>query len=305
MDNFGLILHWGLYSVPCFDDIKSARRRKLQNGSEWYLRRLQEDGKYRPISGWKETQEFNDGKNYEDFANDFFQVEDPKEVMDSWMKLANDVGASYVILTAQHHDGFCLWKDHSVDLVQLFKNSATAHNLRFGIYYSWFTFAKSCTIKYMREKVIPDIEDLKKYEPDIWFFDGDWEIKTQSAAKIVDSLCEELSGEINDRIGHKNLREDPNYLGFSTYRTYGDREIPKTEPNVPWESIQTIGISWGRNTQQEKQDYKSGEDLLAIYNEIVSKGGRLLLNLGPDKDGKLDKLEIKALKNFSKLRQEA
>src|SRR5690348_10575860 len=38
--NFGVMIHWGLYSVPAFDSVVSARRRHIQNGSEWYAKRL-------------------------------------------------------------------------------------------------------------------------------------------------------------------------------------------------------------------------------------------------------------------------
>ena len=62
---FGVIFHWGLYSVPAYDDTKSCKKRSIQNGSEWYLRRLRETGTFRPISGWKETQEFHKA-NYGD-----------------------------------------------------------------------------------------------------------------------------------------------------------------------------------------------------------------------------------------------
>ena len=41
---FGLIFHWGLYSVPAFDCVLSAKRRRTQNGSEWYLRRPDGEG---------------------------------------------------------------------------------------------------------------------------------------------------------------------------------------------------------------------------------------------------------------------
>jgi hypothetical protein len=49
-DVYGFIFHVGLYSFYAYDDISSARRRKLKNGSEWYLERLQ-NIKFRPPSG--------------------------------------------------------------------------------------------------------------------------------------------------------------------------------------------------------------------------------------------------------------
>jgi hypothetical protein len=75
MVEIGVIFHFGLYSVPGFiHDMK-----KPGNGSEWYLKRLLEDGKFRPISGYKKTQEFhseNYGANsYRDFKK-YINVEE-------------------------------------------------------------------------------------------------------------------------------------------------------------------------------------------------------------------------------------
>ena len=73
--SFGIIFHWGVYSVPAYDDPTSAARRKIQNGSEWYAKRLSETGAFRPVTGWKETQEHHKklygAASYEDFASKF------------------------------------------------------------------------------------------------------------------------------------------------------------------------------------------------------------------------------------------
>jgi alpha-L-fucosidase-like protein len=56
----GLIFHWGLYSVPAYDDFRSANRRKMKNGSEWYLARLNvKKGDFHPPSGWEDTQTYH------------------------------------------------------------------------------------------------------------------------------------------------------------------------------------------------------------------------------------------------------
>src|SRR5258706_14213302 len=110
-NNIDMIFHWGIYSVPAYDDITSAKGRKIQNGSEWYQKRLLEDGKSYPVSGYEETQkyhfeQFSNNKKYEDFADDFkAENYDP----DIWMKLAKNIGCTSVILTSKHHDGYCLW----------------------------------------------------------------------------------------------------------------------------------------------------------------------------------------------------
>lgn len=59
MEDLGIIVHYGLYSIYAYDDITSAKRRKIQNGSEWYYPRLLETGSFRPISGHVETQNYH------------------------------------------------------------------------------------------------------------------------------------------------------------------------------------------------------------------------------------------------------
>lgn len=308
---FGFIFHWGLYSVAGFDDVKSAKRRKTQNGSEWYLKRLKETGSYRPISGWKETQEFHkkyfQGLEYEQFQDIFLPNEwNP----DTWMEFAKESGASYVILTTRHHDGYTLWptrttKYHSsIDLVGKFFESARKYELKVGVYYSWIEFEKSFTKEYIKNVVSVQIEELIRYQPDIWWFDGHWGIKSKYAKEYVQSVCKHLKElnsqvEINDRV----IRyENPNELGCSTYRVYEDRCIPSEKPKVPWEHINTIGLSWGRNFQQTELDYKTGKELFELYETVNRYDGNFLLNLGPDKDGKLDPMEVRRIREFVMLK---
>jgi alpha-L-fucosidase len=159
--SFGVIFHFGLYVIPAYDDLKSAKKRKIQNGSEWYLGRLLEKNTFLPISGYEQTQAFHKtnygDKLYSDFALEFLTDKEKDFDPDSWMKCVKEAGASYVILTAKHHDGYCLWKTKTaplynsadvgckIDILQKFKESAANHGLKFGIYYSWFEFSKSFT----------------------------------------------------------------------------------------------------------------------------------------------------------------
>lgn len=105
----GLIFHLGLYSVYAYDDIESAKRRKIKNGSEWYFKRLLvKEGDYRPVSGWQSTQKFH-LENYN--SQDYFEAEREFKLdkldLDSWMELAVSINCTYVIITAKHHENFC------------------------------------------------------------------------------------------------------------------------------------------------------------------------------------------------------
>jgi alpha-L-fucosidase len=285
----GIIFHWGLYSVGGYDSVSSARRRRMQNGSEWYLKRLTEKGDYRPISGWKETQKyhkenFGDDDYYTAFTP-VFEKESKKCDFKEWMEVAKNYGASYVIITSKHHDGYCLWKGKK-DLILDFCNTARLYNLKVGIYYSWSEFGKSITIKYLNEVIKPQMEELKKYKPDIWWFDGHWDIKTKIAKDTINNIVKSLKGEINDRIPDKSL---------ATFYNHEDRYLPEEKLDYEWESIQTIGLSWGYNRDQKKSDYKTHKDIVKLEKKVSKLGGRFLINLGPRPDGSLVKEEVNAL----------
>eukprot|EP01118_Nematostelium_gracile_P015946 TRINITY_DN6500_c0_g1_i1.p1 TRINITY_DN6500_c0_g1~~TRINITY_DN6500_c0_g1_i1.p1 ORF type:complete len:366 (-),score=71.39 TRINITY_DN6500_c0_g1_i1:19-1116(-) len=322
-DEFGIIFHWGIYSVPAYDHSKSAKHRKVQNGSEWYMKRLNDTSTYRPTSGHLQTKKFHEenygDRKYETFADDFTAEKwDP----DEWMQLCKSIGATYVILTSKHHDGFCLFPTTTTsfnstergperDLLAEFLSSARKFDLKVGIYYSWLQFDRTMTKAYMKDFVTPQIDELIKHKPDIFWFDGDWTCATNIANDTIVETVKKIRRKlpniiINDRLGGSrelkdNRLKDTNFLGNADYRVYDDRAIPKETPKVPWEHINTIGYSWGRNRYTSADDYKSGEDLFKLYKQVRQKKGKFLLNLGPDYDGTLDPNEVKSLICFSEL----
>ena len=118
--------------------------------------------------------------------------------------------------------------------------------------------------------------------------------------------------EINDRIADWSLKSDPNKLGLATYRVYADRSFPpendeddegKSKGKIKplFEHINTIGLSWGRNKQQEPKHYKSAQDLIHISDKVRTKHGRFLLNFGPDADGALDEMECLVVEEMAKI----
>lgn len=247
----GFIFHWGPYCVPAFDI--SSTTRKIQNGSEWYLRRLMDSklpDPYRPISGYKETGKYHEkyykGKTYDDFRNKFSKIK--VDVFDDWCKIVKKLGGTYIILTAKHHDGFCLWPTKYTNggcskqnLVKDFIDAGRKHNLKVGLYYSWMEFENKITINYLDTIVKPQIDELRKYKPDIWWFDGSWDCKTKYSIKFMTDVCTKLKKKnvlINDRCGKDN----------GTYLVVKDRYIPDSKDDVKgkvWEHINTIGDSWG------------------------------------------------------------
>lgn len=86
---FGIFIHWGLYSVPA-------------QGSEWYPRHM-----YNGLAKWHEEHFGRQDKfGYKDFIP-MFKAEN--YVPANWAALFKDAGAKYVIMTAEHHDGFAMY----------------------------------------------------------------------------------------------------------------------------------------------------------------------------------------------------
>jgi alpha-L-fucosidase len=298
-NQIGIIFHWGLYSVTAFDDIKSVRRRKMKNGSEWYYKRLYENSDYRPISGHKETKKYHEenfnNSDYYSLKKEFDENTRTFDFDSIFSKLVNNK-INYVILTAKHHDGFCLWNTETtfnkseIDLVDNFFKAAEKYNIKVGLYYSWFEFGKSMTINFINKVVIPQINELKKYKPFYWWFDGDWEIKTKYAHNTIKNIVDDLRKDslVNSRIGNNEY----------DIRIFGDRIYPEYIPDYKWEYIFTIGHSWGYNKEQEKCDYKDGTEIKKLYDIVIEKNGDFLINFGPKINGILDENELNSYKEF-------
>lgn len=327
----GAIVHWGPWAVPSFDSVASAKARRIQNGSEWYLQRLlTKPTAARPCSGWRETQayhekQYGEGTTYADLAKTFLttSVARLQSWPDEWLSLFKVAGASYAILTAKHHDGFCMWPTKtarpaisdgggpSADLVGAFKAAAVKHGLKFGLYYSWGEFNRGCTRDYVEKAMKPQVRELvDTYEPDLFWFDGDWMCATKSSQRAMEDCCALIRRKLphcllNDRVGHMaDRRADANHRPpHVSYRVYDDRAIPATRPTVPWEHVNTIGYSWGLNRQQSAADYKTPEQLLDLHRRVTNLGGRFLINVGPDADGALCPVEAETLRRLGELRR--
>lgn len=300
LKQISFIFHIGLYSFFGYDDIKSARRRKTQNGSEWILERLQQRS-YRPVSGSESAQKhfLKYGVGYNYFSAPFSVN---REKIAEWMDICVKCRATSVIITSRHHDGFCLWnttkteKKTREDIVLIFKEEAEKRKLIFGIYYSWFEFLEPMTIDYFDKICIPQINELLRYSPKIIWFDGDWKIKSKTLIEYIRNMTVYLRGNgilINDRICETNKDVASFYCG-------SDRFLP-SQPISNWQHINTIGLSWGYNKEQEEVDYKSGRQLFELFRNVVSLGGNFLLNIGPKHDGELDPRELRSLNEFSEL----
>ncbi len=96
------------------------------------------------------------------------------------------------------------------------------------------------------------------------------------------------------------LTSNPGAIINSRLQGYGDYATP--EQGLPvskpadryWELCMTINDSWGY--QQNDREFKTPEQIIKIFSECISKGGNMLLDIGPKADGTIPSEEIDVLK---------
>ncbi len=289
---FGIFIHWGVYAVPAWGP--------KDRYSEWYWY----DMENKDSQTWQfHVDTYGEDFQYQSFASmwktDMF---DP----DHWADIFDRSGAKYVVLTSKHHEGFALWPSaeswnwNSVDigphrdlcgeLIEAVRN----RGLRMGFYYSlyeWFhPLYRSDIGRYVDQHMLPQLKDLvERYEPDIVWPDGEWEhpSSTWRSEEFLAWLFNESSAPedvvINDRWGSETRNI---HGGFATPE-YGHIPEGKLIEENRWEECQGMGMSFGYNRNEHIDDYRSATELVHLLVDTVSRGGNLLLDIGPKADGRI------------------
>lgn len=283
---FGLFLHFGLYSVEGISP-------------SWSMKHMaSEDDVDTKAFGWSVAE-------YEALAPRFTAEHyDP----DKWAERAVEAGMKYAVLGTKHHDGFCLWgtktKDfNSVnigperDLVGPYVEACRKAGLRVGLYFSLIDWSDEdfCAMPASRRFSSPKFKH--RFDPDGWnrflkrvftqveelltrygkidllFFDvPGWAGERWCAEELKMLLLDLQPGIIcNDRL--------PNMGDYST----PEQQIPLEPRDDLWETCMTMNHEWGWSPIEST--YKSPGQLLRYLVDIRSKGGNLLLNVGPKADG--------------------
>jgi len=306
---FGIFIHWGLYSVPSWATNSNADGFG-SNYAEWYWERLNN----KKLKIHKEFTDFHEktyGPNfkYQDFAPKFTcELFNP----DHWAKIFKDAGAKYIVLTSKHHDGFALWPSRESwnwnavdagphrDLAGDLSASVKKEGLHMGFYYSlyeWYNpLYKQDVKKYVDQHMLPQLKDLvTRYNPELIWPDGEWDQSdtTWRSREFLSWLYNESPVKntvvTNDRWG--GGRENG---GFTTTE-YGSG---KSSLEKPWEECRGIGESFGYNRNENLEQYASSEKLVHMLIDIVSRGGNLLLNIGPAADGTIPVIMQQRLKDI-------
>jgi alpha-L-fucosidase len=291
-DRFGMFIHWGIYAIP-------ARGEWVRNREEISVE------KYQPY-----FDEFDPARY------------DPAK----WAAIAKAAGQKYVVMTAKHHDGFCLFDSKLTDykstntparrdLVREYVDAMRGAGLKVGFYYSlldWHHPDYPCDEKHPMRNNTEFKAQRRKFSRYVDYLHGQVRELLTNYGKIdviwFDFSYGELSGEawrakelvkmvrslqpgiiIDNRLtaGHTNIDRLGELGDFAS----PEQIIPsagvvdsKGRP-VPWEACITMNGAWGYN--RDDKNFKPAATIVRMMVECVSKGGNLLLNVGPTAKGEI------------------
>lgn len=285
----GIFIHWGIYAV---DGV----------GESWSF--------------------FNKHISHKDYMAQAERFTASRYEPEEWADLIARSGAKYTVITSKHHDGVALWDTRADkksipelspacrDVLTPFVDAVKAKGLKLGLYYSLIDWSHPDYPNYERDGVpryvIPEDparwqkfldfdnaqlnELIEAYNPDLWWFDGDWE---QSAETWK-------AGELTAKLRKRN----PKVIINSRIQGYGDYGTP--EIGVPvvrpadryWELCYTINDSWG--FQHRDVNFKSPLMVLKTLVDCISNGGNLLLDIGPREDGTIPAEEVEVLEELGR-----
>jgi len=296
---FGMFIHWGVYALP-------ARHEWVKNHEHIT------DEEYQ--------------KYFDHFNPDLY---DPKE----WARAAKNAGMKYFVVTTKHHEGFCLWDSKYTDykatntpfgkdLIKPLVKAMREEGLRVGFYHSLLDWhhpeytldqfhpmfnnpafrekAKSRDIRKYAEYLQNQVRELLTEfgQVDCLFMDfsfpgkdgkgrNDWQ--SEKLIKMIRELQPNII--VDDRL---DLLDVPGGWDYRTPEQFMPREwVMMNGKRVPWETCQTFSGSWGY--YRDESTWKSVRQLIAMLIETVSKGGNLLLNVGPTARGTFDDRALEKL----------
>jgi alpha-L-fucosidase len=317
----GIFIHWGPYSVPAWAEptgelgaVDEATWFRHNPYAEWYANTI----RFADSPARAHHAATHGDAPYDDFldawrAQDF----DPTD----WAALFARTGARYVVPTTKHHDGVTLWDAPGTggrntvrrgprrDLVADLEAAVRGAGMRFGVYYSggldWHVSdfppldshtavsdtgrPKDAAYAAYAHLHVRDLVD--RFRPDVLWNDIEWPDAGKHAgslglAELFDHYYETVpDGVVNDRWGdtHRDYRT-------SEYQHGLDNETAQA-----WENCRGLGLSFGYNRVEDEAHTLDGPAVVRHLVDVVSRGGNLLLDVGPTAEGTIPDVQRRSL----------
>lgn len=300
---FGMFIHWGAYSQ--WGVVES-----------WSICPEDYDWQWGPRKGMPY---FDYVQKYEHLKDTFNPVNfDP----DKWAAAAEYAGMKYVVFTTKHHDGFCMFDTKQTDYKVTDEGCAFHSDPRANIAKTLFDAYRAHGLKAGAYFSIPDWHSddywWKLYPPFDRFMNYDLGRYPEKWARYQDYIAAQMgeltSGEYGEislmwfdmpisdseyeypydwkRFASVVRASNPGMIMVARgkaneYENYStpEQKIPEKALPYPWESCITMTNGWSYRFEPV---YKSLHEMLSMLVKIVSRGGNLLLNVGPAPDGTLD-----------------
>lgn len=315
---FGCFIHWGVYSVPA----GIWKGKKLGGYTEHLMRKGRiplEQYKKELVAPFNPT-EFNAEewmRHASEAGMNYFII--TAKHHDGFAMYPSDAYPYDMRLTK-----------YGKDPMEALRKAARKYGIKFGFYYShafdwehpdapgndwdydnpggdkllgganWWTGERKSFLpnaeKYVEEKSIPQIQELiKKYDPDILWFDTPSKLPLYLNIRILEAIREvdpQSKIVVNGRLarfGSQNMGD---------YRNTGDRAAFFFPTKGVWESIPTTNESYGYSVVDTVR--KSVPFFVQLLASAASKGGNILMNVGPMGNGKWDTRDVEVFQGIGK-----
>ncbi|MHA2854240.1 alpha-L-fucosidase [Paenibacillus lautus] len=248
-----------------------------------------------------------------------------------WARTAKRAGFKYLVLTAKHHDGFCLWPtkttDYSVksspwkggkgDVVREVADACREEGLQFGLYLSPWDRHEPC---YPDKEAYDDFyaeqltELLTGYGPlvEVWFDGAGSQGREYDWNRIIGLVDQYQPDAMVFNMGRPTIRWVGNEDGVAPYPCWNTattaRESMFTSDMMTWMEGTPAWVPAECDVPIRKRHWfwhpddeaslRSLEDVLDIYYRSVGHGATLLLNISPDNRGLLPEVDVERVIEF-------
>ncbi len=285
---FGMFIHWGIYST-------------LGRG-EWVMR--------------------HEGMPLEQYAKLADRFNPKRFDADRWVAQARDAGMKYLVLTARHHDGFCLFDSQTDDFTSVktaagrdfvaeYVAACRRGGMKVGLYYSltdWRHGIRDVNeswegMEKQRQLAHAQVRELMSNygKIDLLWYDGTIFFPTLAAQGGPKNTAEFFeSAKLNKMV--RSLQPDiliNNRSGIPEDFGTPEQQIraPK-ETNAAWECCMTIGDERGWGYLRHDPTPKSPAFLVQTLATCAAMGGNFLLNVSPRGNGEIPAAQARTLRKI-------